>query len=207
MIVSLDRKMGIEVMDEILGVIEKLVGTGGNPEPQDEELMKRRRRAKRIVGIDLCGDPLAGDVDDFKPFIARAKALGLGVTVHIAETTRNTPEETLKLLSLDPDRLGHATFLNNETTSIVLEKRTCIEICLSSNLLCKTVSDLETHHIHQYLKSNHPIAICTDDILPFRTSLLGEYALLLAQPPLGLGLSELDVRRIAAMGQSSRFYK
>ena len=45
----------------------------------------------------------------------------------------------------------------------------------------------------------------TDDILPFRTSLLGEYALLLAQPPLGLGLSEEMVRKIGDMSLQARF--
>lgn len=45
----------------------------------------------------------------------------------------------------------------------------------------------------------------TDDVLPFRNSLLGEYALLLAQKPLGLGLSEDEVKRIAAGGLAARF--
>jgi len=90
-------------------------------------------------------------------------------------------------------------------TPIVLEKKLCIEICLSSNLLCKSVPSLESHHILQYLKLGHPIAICTDDILPFRTSLLGEYALLLAQPPLGLGLSEAMIRKIGEMSLQARF--
>ncbi|KAG2045514.1 hypothetical protein BDR06DRAFT_1015573 [Suillus hirtellus] len=83
----------------------------------------------------------------------------------------------------------------------------CIEICLRSNLLCKTVASLDAHHIHHYLKNDHPIAICTDDALPFKTSCLGEYSLLLAQPPLGLGLSRDDVARIARMGMDVAFLR
>jgi len=45
----------------------------------------------------------------------------------------------------------------------------------------------------------------TDDILPFRTCLVGEYAMLLAQPPYGLGLNEEQVKRIAEMGMDARF--
>ncbi|KAH0838685.1 hypothetical protein J3R83DRAFT_7012 [Lanmaoa asiatica] len=45
----------------------------------------------------------------------------------------------------------------------------------------------------------------TDDILPFRTTLLAEYALLLAKPPLGLGLSRSEVQKIAEMGMNARF--
>ncbi|KIM39183.1 hypothetical protein M413DRAFT_447147 [Hebeloma cylindrosporum] len=188
LVVSLDRRMSAEVMDECVEIAVRL-----------------RSRGRRVLGVDLCGDPTAGNVQAFEDAFRRAKEGGLGVTMHIAETTNNTPEETLQLLSYCPERLGHATFLNDEAISIVLEKKMCIEICLTSNLLCKTVPTLEAHHIKQYLNSNHPISICTDDTLPFRTSLLAEYALLLAIPPLGLGLSEDQVRRIGEMSLQARF--
>ncbi|KAH9481985.1 Adenosine deaminase-like protein [Psilocybe cubensis] len=188
LIVSLDRRMGGDVVAECLKIACKL-----------------RQEGKRVVGIDLCGDPTAGDMEMFSPYFTEAKRFGLGLTLHIAETLQNTEEETLKLLSYDPDRLGHATFLNEEAISVVLEKKMCIEICLSSNLLCKTVTTLESHHILQYLKAGHPISICTDDILPFRTSLLAEYALLLAQPPYGLGLSQEQILRIGEMSLQARF--
>lgn len=51
------------------------------------------------------------------------------------QTIQNTPQETLQLLSYSPNRLGHATFLNEEAKNLVLKNKTCIEICLSSNLL------------------------------------------------------------------------
>ncbi|KAJ3504805.1 hypothetical protein NLJ89_g7743 [Agrocybe chaxingu] len=188
LIVSLDRKMGEEVIKEIVDIACAL-----------------RKEGKRVIGLDLCGDPMAGDMTKLEPYFAQVKNAGLGLTLHIAETVHNTPEETLQLLSYSPNRLGHATFLNDEAISIVLEKKMCIEICLTSNLLCKTVSTLEVHHIGQYLKADHPIAICSDDILPFKTSLVAEYALLLAKPPYGLGLTEEQVRRIGEMSLDARF--
>jgi adenosine deaminase len=45
----------------------------------------------------------------------------------------------------------------------------------------------------------------TDDILPFRNSMLGEYALLMAPEPFGLALTENEVETIARMGMESRF--
>ena len=45
-------------------------------------------------------------------------------------------EETKELLSCEPERLGHGTFLDEEAKEVVLARRTCIEICLTSNLLC-----------------------------------------------------------------------
>lgn len=47
----------------------------------------------------------------------------------------NTAADTLKLLSFKPDRLGHATFLNEEAKELVLREKIPIELCLSSNLL------------------------------------------------------------------------
>ncbi|KAF7329258.1 Metallo-dependent hydrolase [Mycena kentingensis (nom. inval.)] len=164
-----------------------------------------RKEGRRVVGIDLCGDPRAGDMQTLGEYMESAKAAGLGITLHIAETSENPAEETLQLLSYGPQRLGHATFLDDAAKAIVHRHKMCIEICLSSNILCKTVPRLEDHHIRYYLKQNHPIAICTDDTLPFRTTMDGEYALLLAAPPLGLGLSEDEVRRVAEMGMAARF--
>ncbi|KAJ7615418.1 Metallo-dependent hydrolase [Roridomyces roridus] len=182
LIVSLDRRMADEVVSECVQVAVRL-----------------KEEGRRVVGVDLCGDPQAGDMDTLAEHFATAKRGGL--------TVENSVKETLKLLSYAPDRLGHATFLDEAAKSLVREAKMPIEMCLSSNLLCKTVSSLAEHHIRYYLRHDHPIAICTDDTLPFRTSLLGEYALLLAAPPLGLGLSENEVRRIAAMGMNARFGK
>ncbi|KAF9074507.1 hypothetical protein BDP27DRAFT_1317224 [Rhodocollybia butyracea] len=188
LILSLDRRMPLSATGD------------GKPAIQDvvEIAIRLKQAGRRVVGLDLCGDPLAGDMSLLEPSLAKAKAAGLGLTLHIAETTANTPAETLQLLSYSPDRLGHATFLDEEAKDIVLNMKMAIEICLSSNLICKTVPSLSAHHIRFYLERNHPIAICTDDTLPFRTSLTAEYALLFAQEPLGLGLSEAEVRKIAA---------
>ncbi|KAF8337697.1 Metallo-dependent hydrolase [Amanita rubescens] len=187
-IVSLDRRMCMEVMVECV-----------------EAAVKLKREGRRVVGIDLCGDPRAGDVNTFEPIFEQVRNAGLGITLHIAETTGNSDPETFKLLSYKPQRLGHGTFLTREHQRIVHDDQVCIEICLSSNLLCKTVPTLDAHHIRYYIHHGHPIAICTDDILPFRTSLIGEYALLMAPPPFGLGLSKDEVSAIAKMSMDARF--
>ncbi|KIK23233.1 hypothetical protein PISMIDRAFT_100779 [Pisolithus microcarpus 441] len=182
-----------------------------------------RAAGRRVVGLDLCGDPEKGDVVTFEKHFKRGKDAGLGVTLHIAEAKASTTAESLALLGWRPDRLGHATFLSDEHKALFFADP-CIEICLTSNFITKTVQSLESHHIRYYLANDHPIAICvrvesrfilsrcaeigavdTDDTLPFRTTLLGEYAQLLAKPPLGLGLRHEQVRRIAAMSMEARF--
>ncbi|EUC57579.1 adenosine deaminase [Rhizoctonia solani AG-3 Rhs1AP] len=191
-ILSVDRRMSRAEADEVVDIAIQMKNEG-----------------RRIVGVDLCGSPMASDVTVFGPPLTRAREAGLGLTIHIAETFHNSREETLSLLELVPAeakaRLGHATFLDPIAQLIVLNRKLPIEICLSSNFQSKTVLSIEVHHINDYVILGHPVAISTDDILPFKTSLLAEYALLMAPVPLGLGLSEDEVRKIAAGGWNSRF--
>jgi adenosine deaminase len=56
-------------------------------------------------------------------------------------------EETKELLSCEPERLGHATFLDEEAKEVVQARRTCIEICLTSNLLCVIIFSLSSFFI------------------------------------------------------------
>ncbi|KAG8953113.1 hypothetical protein FRC04_003060 [Tulasnella sp. 424] len=189
LIVSVDRRMSVEDALECVSLAVNF-----------------KREGRRVVGVDLCGDPKAGDMKEFIPAFEMVHQAGLGLTLHIAEVSyTELPPDTDTLLSTRPTRLGHATFLNDAEQTYIRDNKIPIEICLTSNLLCKTVTDLESHHINAYLQQNHPIAICTDDILPFRTSLTAEYALLLAKPPLGLGLTEEQVEKIAKLGMASRF--
>jgi adenosine deaminase len=99
-------------------------------------------------------------METFRDYFKDAKAAGLGVTLHIAEvcnvfplkpsihcdpfskTEKNTAEDTMSLLACEPNRLGHATFLNKEARRIVCKGNICIEICLTSNLLWVSVDCL-----------------------------------------------------------------
>ncbi|KAG8908491.1 hypothetical protein FRB99_005849 [Tulasnella sp. 403] len=186
LIVSVDRRMSVQEAHECVDLAIALNEAG-----------------RRIVGVDLCGDPCAGDMKEFLSAFQKVKEAGLGLTLHIAEV--NEPDiapDTDTLLSADPSRLGHATFLTAEEQVLVNQKKIPIEICLTSNLLCKTVASLDDHHVRWYLQAGHPVAICTDDTLPFRTSMTAEYALLMAEPPLGLGLTTDEMKEIAAMGMN-----
>lgn len=68
LIVSMDRRMDEATLRECLDLAKKLKEEG---EP--------------VVGVDLCGDPMSGDMALFHKYFDEAKAAGLGVTLHIAE--------------------------------------------------------------------------------------------------------------------------
>ncbi|EPQ49989.1 Metallo-dependent hydrolase [Gloeophyllum trabeum ATCC 11539] len=119
LIVSTDRRMDETIVEECINLAITL-----------------KEEGRRVVGIDLCGDPRAGELQRFVKHFQNAKASGLGVTVHIAETVDNPTSETDNLLrAFAPSRLGHATFLDEEAMKIVFEKDIAVELCLTSNLL------------------------------------------------------------------------
>ena len=66
-----------------------------------------------VIGIDLAGPEqhtleLGGDVDRYRDLFARARAAGLGTTVHTGETTHTGAEGVLAVIDkLKPARIGH----------------------------------------------------------------------------------------------------
>ncbi|KAF5860537.1 hypothetical protein ETB97_001380 [Aspergillus alliaceus] len=68
-----------------------------------------------VVGVDIAGNPSKGDVAIFGPALAKAKAGGLGVTVHFGEVKTPAREGELEtLLGFGPDRLGHVIHVGED---------------------------------------------------------------------------------------------
>ncbi|KAF7730035.1 hypothetical protein EC973_002980 [Apophysomyces ossiformis] len=131
-------------------------------------------RSQGVVGMDLCGDVLAGSFDELKPAFLRAKAEGFKLTLHFNEVEQNIPEAP-SLLSVHPNRLGHATLLDDTLRKTIYDNRIPIEICMSSNIISKTVATFEEHHVKDLLVENHPFVLCTDDKGVFFSDLSNEY--------------------------------
>jgi adenosine deaminase len=70
LIVALDRPMPSADMGEVV-----------------ELAIALHKEGRRIVGIDLCGDPFGGNVEDICKHVRTAKAAGLRVTLHVAEVS------------------------------------------------------------------------------------------------------------------------
>jgi adenosine deaminase len=68
LIVSVDRRMSDLDVEECVSLA-----------------IEMKNRGRRVVGIDVCGDPRCGDMQSFTRHLSKAKAAGLGLTVHIAE--------------------------------------------------------------------------------------------------------------------------
>ncbi|XP_028407028.1 adenosine deaminase-like protein [Dendronephthya gigantea] len=134
-----------------------------------------------VVGVDLSGDPKIGDAAEFLPCLKQARLAGLKLTFHVAEVPNIA--ETKTLLMFRPDRIGHGTCIypdkggDEELVASVLQAKIPLELCLTSNVKCRTVKSYEDHHFKDWRKNGHPIVICTDDKGVFTSSLSEEYLL------------------------------
>ncbi|VDO92476.1 unnamed protein product [Soboliphyme baturini] len=148
------------------------------------DLAKRYRNCDGdyIVGIDLSGNPEV-DATHLLPVLRQAKYDRFKLSLHVSEVAENGIQ-TLKLLELQPERIGHATCLLKHSDvepfklmTSVIDSSIPIEICLSSNVVCRTVESYEAHHMEFWRKKNHPIVLCTDDKGIFLTCLSREFTI------------------------------
>lgn len=114
-----------------------------------------------VVGVDLCGDPAKGDVRIFADAFARAKAAGLMITLHFAETTMSASDlELTTLLSWKPDRLGHVIHVKEEYREVIESENIGVELCLSCNVHAKMITGTYSdHHFGMWRHTAVPVAL------------------------------------------------
>ena len=148
-----------------------------------------------VVGIDLSGDSLTGEVENIVPELLRAKKNGLFLTVHMGETLFEQDQERI-LTALCPNRIGHGVFLSSRAVEWIKKHRIPVEVCLTSSLLVEMTKEYGAHPwIHRSL-SGYPIIIGTDDPLIFQTSLSNEYRILHEK----CGFSMAEIQTLAQRG-------
>ncbi|KAG2393340.1 hypothetical protein C9374_006871 [Naegleria lovaniensis] len=186
LLVSVNRSESIEKAKENIDLAHELIS-------ERRELQKKGHvfRSSGVVGLDFCGNPYDGNFTAFAKLFAESN---LNQTIHFAEI--NNYEESkamlrhcLEMNSKVKLRLGHAVCLNDEIKEMLVvdkskeelrEKHTQfdripVEICLTSNLLSKSVFNIHDHPLVMFYLSNHPVSINTDDRGVFQTSLEIEY--------------------------------
>jgi adenosine deaminase len=159
----------------------------------NEILLKKaiKYQARGVVGVDLAGSEhdaleLGPAVDAYAELFARARAAGLGVTVHTGETPLTSAAGLLAALERwQPARIGHgiAAAGSEEALRKLAERGTVLEICPSSNLRTRVVSGLsELKRILQTFSARGvAFTINTDGPYLLNTHLRQEFDLLLAE--------------------------
>ncbi|CAL1688782.1 unnamed protein product [Lasius platythorax] len=164
LLISVNRKQGYESARENINLAIQFM----------------KRYPEYIVGIDLSGDPTVGY--SFLELLEMSRKAGLKITAHCAEVPNEV--EAIDILKFEPNRLGHCTCIHpslqgsKQLFDMLLESKIPVELCLTSNIKCKTVPSYVSHQFKYLYEKGHPITIGTDDKGIFNTCLSEELLLL-----------------------------
>jgi adenosine deaminase len=142
-----------------------------------------------IVGIDIAGPRPDGagpyPYRDLLPLVEQAREAGLGVTIHVGEEGGEFGIAEIRevVSTLRPDRIGHGILAAQDPKLMtqICEAEIVLEICPTSNLLTKALSNEEAVRDTFRTFSEHkvPFTIATDGPEMMRTHLRDEFELLL----------------------------
>lgn len=129
-----------------------------------------------VVGLDLAGNEVEFPAEPFRSIFLQAKQAGLGLMVHAGEWTGAASVEHA-LNAMQADRIAHGVRIleDERLVAMAVERRTCFEVCLTSNLLSGVVARLEDHPLPRMIEAGLQVTLNTDDPSVCGVQLSDEY--------------------------------
>ena len=128
-----------------------------------------------IAGLGLTGIEGTVPVEEFLPFRAAARRLGLGFEVHAGEM--GPPSSIVESLDvLETDRVGHGVAAINdpELLARLVRDRVVLDVCPSSNVKLGLFPSLEEHPVAEFWRAGLNMTISSDDPPFMHTTLTDE---------------------------------
>ncbi|OEJ94182.1 adenosine deaminase [Streptomyces thermolilacinus] len=154
-------------------------------------------RPEGLVSFGLGGPEIGVPRPQFKPYFDRAIAAGLHSVPHAGETTG--PQTIWDALNdLRAERIGHGTSAprDPELLAYLAEHRIPLEVCPTSNIATRAVTDIDRHPIREMVAAGVLVTVNSDDPPMFGTDLNTEYEV-------AARLLELDERGVAALAKNA----
>ncbi|GGX80442.1 adenosine deaminase [Streptomyces hiroshimensis] len=150
-----------------------------------------------LVSFGLGGPEIGVPRPQFKPYFDRAIAEGLHSVPHAGETTG---PQTIwdALVDLRAERIGHGTSAPQDPALLahLAEHRIPLEVCPTSNLATRAVTDLDRHPIKEMVAAGVLVTVNSDDPPMFGTDLNREYGV-------AARLLELDAAGVADLAKNA----
>ena len=119
---------------------------------------------KGVVAIDLAGPEEEGFSTAFKPVIDKAKEYGYRVTIHAGEAASG--KNVIDAINiLGAERIGHGVRIKDmkEAYELVKECGVYLEMCPTSNIQTKAITDFTTYPLLDFYKDGINVTINTDN--------------------------------------------
>ncbi len=166
-----------------------------------------------VIGIDLAGPEahtveLGDHVSRYRDLYARAREAGLGTTIHTGETSHTGADGVLAALTeLKPTRIGHgiAAARSEEAMRRLADAGTVLEICPTSNLRTRAVSDLGELQtiLRRFVAAGVRFTVNTDGTYLLGTTLRQEFDLLLGSG----AISAAEAQRCIEIAREATFIR
>lgn len=145
---------------------------------QNMEMLEASREfiGKGVCALDLAGDEAAFPTSLFRELFQRAKEWEIPFTIHSGEC--GSVENVREAIELGAKRIGHGIALqeSSELRALCREKRIGIEMCPTSNLQTKAVSEFAKYPLKEFLREGLLVSIHTDNRTVSGTTLEKEQA-------------------------------
>lgn len=126
--------------------------------------------------IDLYGDELFRDVNNFIPLYRRAKSQGLVLTAHAGEYgTAESVRKAVELLELDQVQHGIAASGSEEVMKWLADNDIILNVCPTSNVMLCRAESIEKHPIRKLFDHGIKVTVNTDDLMVFNQSVSEEF--------------------------------
>jgi adenosine deaminase len=153
-----------------------------------------RFAGKGVVGFDLAGDEsLFNDLAQYEKPFAIARAAGLGLTCHAAESAPGSAaREAVERFGVS--RIGHGAHLaeDNESLQWVRDHGVVVECCPTSNWYTGAISRRSQHPAKYFREQNLKIILGDDNPIQTKSLLSNERRVLVDE----LGFNERDLNTL-----------
>jgi adenosine deaminase len=126
--------------------------------------------------IDLYGDELFGDIENFIPLYRKAKNKGMVLTAHAGEYgCAESVRRAVELLELDQVQHGIAASDSEDVMKWLADNKIILNVCPTSNVMLCRVESIEKHPIRKLFDNGVKVTVNTDDLMVFNQSVSDEY--------------------------------
>jgi len=147
-----------------------------------------------ILALDLADDEVGFPPSQFAHIFMKAKAAGLGITIHAGEpSVPQSPQNIITSIEeLGADRIGHGVQAIHDESVIekLVSQGIVLELCPTSNVLTRAVDGANSHPLKRLMELGVKTTINSDDPGVMCIDLMTEYHI--AHDLLGMSVAQLQ---------------
>ena len=138
----------------------------------------RKYLNRGVCAVDLAGDEVDFNYDDYKEVFDKVKYYTLPCTIHAGE--RGGVNEIETALKLGAERIGHGVHIadSDELVDKIERLGIGVEMCPTSNYQTGAIGDMKDYPIKKYIEKGIPVSVNTDSMVVSDTSIMKEFELL-----------------------------